>query len=117
MDEEGFIFVVGRTKDIIKVGGERVSAKEIEEVLLQLNQVRETAVIGVEDEYLGEAIKAYIAVKSENSLTEDTVRNHCKKRLPPYKYPKFIEFIDDLPKNKSGKILKNILKELSQSKN
>jgi acyl-CoA synthetase (AMP-forming)/AMP-acid ligase II len=111
MDDEGFLFVVGRTKDIIKVGGERVSAKEIEEAILQLKQVREVAVIGVADEYLGEAAKAYVALQSDNGLSEIDIKSHCKKNLPLYKNPKFIEIIDDLPKNKSGKILKNKLKE------
>jgi acyl-CoA synthetase (AMP-forming)/AMP-acid ligase II len=111
MDEEGFLFVIGRTKDIIKVGGERVSAKEIEEAILQLKNVREVAVIGVADDILGEAAKAYVALQSANGLSEIDIKTHCKKKLPLYKNPKFIEIIDELPKNKSGKILKNKLKE------
>jgi len=111
MDEEGFLFVIGRTKDIIKVGGERVSAKEIEEAILQLKNVREVAVIGIADEILGEAAKAYVALQSANGMSEIDIKAHCKKKLPLYKNPKFVEIIDDLPKNKSGKILKNKLKE------
>ncbi len=112
MDDEGFLFVIGRTKDIIKVGGERVSAKEIEEIILQLKNVREVAIIGVDDEYLGEAAKAYVALQSNDGKSELDIKTHCKKKLPLYKQPKFIEIIDDLPKNKSGKVLKNKLKEL-----
>jgi acyl-CoA synthetase (AMP-forming)/AMP-acid ligase II len=113
MDDEGYLYVIGRTKDIIKVGGERVSAKEIEEVILQLKHVREVAVIGVADEYLGEAAKAYVALQSKNGITEMEIKSHCKKNLPLYKNPKFVEIINDLPKNQSGKILKNKLKELN----
>jgi len=112
MDDEGFLYVVGRTKDIIKVGGERVSAKEIEEKILELKSVREVAIIGVDDEILGEAVKAYIAPKSDKGISELEIKLHCKNKLPVYKQPKFIEIIDELPKNKSGKILKNNLKEL-----
>jgi long-chain acyl-CoA synthetase len=112
MDEEGFLFVVGRTKDIIKVGGERVSAKEIEDVILQLKNVREVAVIGVEDEYLGEAAKVYVALQSVDENSGLDLKTYCIKRLPPYKRPKYVEIVDDLPKNKSGKILKNMLKDL-----
>jgi acyl-CoA synthetase (AMP-forming)/AMP-acid ligase II len=111
MDDEGFLFVIGRIKDIIKVGGERVSAKEIEETILQLKKVREVAVIGVEDEYLGEAVKAYVVLQSNDQISELDIKTYCKKKLPLYKQPKFIEIINDLPKNKSGKILKNKLKE------
>ena len=116
MDEEGFLYVVGRTKDMIKVGGERVSAKEIEEIILELKSVQETAVIGVEDPILGEAIKAFVIGAPGNGLKEDDVMNHCKKRLPPYKVPKYVEVVKELPKNESGKILKPVLREMEQKK-
>jgi len=111
IDDEGFLYVVGRKKDMIKVGGERVSAKSVEESLLELNQVHEVAVIGVEDELLGEAIKAFIVLTDDEELNLQEVIKYCKKRLPQYKVPKYIEFIDSLPKNKSGKVMKNKLKE------
>ena len=111
MDEEGFLYVVGRKKDIIKVGGFRVSAKEIEEAILELDEIQETAVIGVDDPVLGEAIKAYIVLKKGANIDEQSISNHLKKILSTYKLPKFYEFRDNLPKNKSGKILKTKLKE------
>jgi len=111
MDEEGFLYVVGRTKDMIKVGGERVSAKEIEEIILELKSVQETAVIGVDDPILGEAIKAFVIGAPGNGLNADDVSGHCKKRLPPFKVPKFVEIVTELPKNESGKIMKTVLRE------
>jgi len=93
IDDEGFLYVVGRKKDMIKVGGERVSAKSVEESLLELNQVHEVAVIGVEDELLGEAIKAFIVLTDDEELNLQEVIKYCKKRLPQYKVPKYIELL------------------------
>lgn len=111
MDEEGFIFVVGRSKDMIKVGGNRVSAKEIEEALLAHPEVAEAAVIGIPDDVLGEAPKAFVVLKNRH-LTDpnDTLNLFLKKQLAIYKIPKIYEYLDSLPKNKSGKIIKLGLK-------
>ena len=111
MDEDGYLYVVGRTKDMIKVGGERISAKEIEEAILELCEVQEVAVIGVEDPTLGEAIKAIIVSKNNNSITEKEIRENLGEKLPLFKIPKYFEFRQSLPKNKSGKILKTVFKE------
>lgn len=110
-DEDGFLYVVGRTKDMIKVGGERISAKSVEEVILELKEVHEVAVIGVEDNILGEAIKAFVVLADSASFNEQVILKFCKKKLPQFKVPKYIEFIDKLPKNESGKILKEQLKK------
>jgi len=110
IDDDGFLYVVGRTKDMIKVGGERISAKSVEEAILELKEVHEVAVIGVEDELLGEAIKAFIVLTNEVILDAREILKYCKKRLPQSKIPKYIEFIDSLPKNESGKILKEELR-------
>jgi acyl-CoA synthetase (AMP-forming)/AMP-acid ligase II len=112
MDEEGYLYVVGRFKDMIKVGGERVSAKSVEESILELKQVQEVAVIGVDDELLGEAIKALIVTTDGIKLEPQEIFKFCKKRLPQYKVPKYIEIIDSLPKNESGKVMKERLKKL-----
>jgi len=112
MDEEGFLFVVGRKNDMIKVGANRISAKEIEERILEDDRILETAVIGVPDEILGEAIKAFIVPKAQNGkLTPSEVIEFCKKSLPSFKVPKYVEMVGTLPKNASGKILKNKLKK------
>jgi long-chain acyl-CoA synthetase len=108
-DEDGCLFVTGRARDIIKAGGNRVSGKEIEEVLSELPGVLEVAVIGVPDEILGEAIKALI-VPSDDSLNEEAIRAHLRSRLPQFKQPKWIEFRESLVKNQAGKIMKAALK-------
>jgi len=115
MDEDGYLYVVGRTKDMIKVGGERVSAKEIEEVILELDDIHEVAVIGVDDRILGEAIKAIIVLKNNSEISEKDIRKKLGEKLPLFKIPRYFEFRQSLPKNKSGKILKTVLKE--QEKN
>ena len=108
MDDEGFLYVVGRSKDMIKIGGNRVSAKEIEEALHEHPAIIEAAVIGVPDDVLGEAPKAFIVVKT--GVSERTRSRSCpaflQKHLAVYKIPKLYEIRDSLPKNESGKILK-----------
>lgn len=116
-DEDGFLFVVGRTKDIIKPGGFRVSAKEVEEAILELNEVHEVAVIGVEDPILGEAVKAVVVLRDNVRPEEEFIKKFLLQRLPQYKQPKYIEFRDSLPKNSSGKILKTVLREEEKHKN
>jgi long-chain acyl-CoA synthetase len=111
MDEEGFIFVVGRSKDIIKIGGNRVSAKEIEEALYEHPAIHEAAVIGIPDEVLGEAPKACIVLKSGFcGNIEEELGAFLKEHLAPYKIPKCYEIHESLPKNESGKIQKLKLK-------
>ncbi len=109
-DSDGYIFLTGRARDIIKAGGNRISAKEIEDVVLEIPGVLETAVIGVPDDVLGEAIKAFV-VRCNTTLTEEEVKGHLQRRLPAFKHPKWVQFRDDLPKNQSGKILKSVLRE------
>ena len=110
-DDEGFFYVVGRSKDIIKVKGFRVGAKEIEEAILEINEVHETAVIGVDDPVLGEAVMALIIPKDIGWSDSEKIMQYLKKKLPALKIPKYIEFRDFFPKNESGKILKTKLKE------
>jgi acyl-coenzyme A synthetase/AMP-(fatty) acid ligase len=114
MDTDGYVFVVGRTKDMIKVGGNRVSSKEIEEALLLIEQIAETAVIGLPDPILGEAIKAYIVLKPGITIEIPELKKQLSQQIAGYKLPKFFEFIEDLPKNESGKIMKEKLKALNQ---
>jgi long-chain acyl-CoA synthetase len=106
LDEEGFIYVVGRSKDMIKVGGNRVSAKEIEEALYEHPQVNEVAVIGVQDDVLGEAVKAFVVLKDGKTNIDDKLNAFLKDKIAFYKIPKFYVYKDTLPKNKSGKIQK-----------
>lgn len=106
-DAEGFTFVVGRTKDMIKIGGNRVSAKEIEEAIHEHPSVIEVAVIGVPDEVLGEAPRAFIVAQAgAQARIQAELVDFLRNRLAFFKIPKSLEFRDSLPKNESGKIQK-----------
>jgi acyl-CoA synthetase (AMP-forming)/AMP-acid ligase II len=105
-DADGYTYVIGRKKEIIKTGGNRVSAKEVEERILENESVSEAAVFGVEDDILGEAVKAVIVLKEDVKLTKNEIRNFCRQKLADHKIPKFIDFIDVLPKYQSGKVNK-----------
>lgn len=110
VDEEGYLFIVGRQSDMIKSGAHRIAPKEIEDVLLEHAAVFEAAVIGVEDAILGESLKACIVLKEAAACQEKELLRHCHQILPPYKVPHSIEFYDHLPKTESGKIKKAELK-------
>lgn len=105
-DADGFIFIVDRVKNMIKAGANRVSAKEIEEALLELDGVVEACVVGVPDELLGEAIEAWIVTGDGAELDEQTVLRHCNANLAQFKVPRAVHFVEGLPKNSSGKVLK-----------
>ncbi|MFC4619431.1 acyl-CoA synthetase [Camelliibacillus cellulosilyticus] len=111
MDEDGYITVVDRKKDMINTGGVNVSSREVEEMIYQLEGVSEVAVIGLPDEYWIEAVTAIIVCKKGTSLTEEWVVDFCKTRLSTFKVPKSVYFTDELPKNPSGKVLKRKLRE------
>ncbi|WP_058952959.1 AMP-binding protein [Clostridium tyrobutyricum] len=105
-DEDGYIFIVSREKNIIKCAGNRISPGEIENIISCIHEVVECAVIGIEDEILGEAIKAFIVLNHSNKDIDDKyIVEYCSKRLPRYKVPKYVEFLTTLPKNSSGKVL------------
>jgi long-chain acyl-CoA synthetase len=103
-DADGYLYFVGRKDDIIKSRGEKVSPKEVENVLYEIEGVREAAVVGVPDPVLGMAIKAVLAVDPLAGLTERQVLRHCAKRLEDFMVPRMVEFRDALPKSANGKI-------------
>ncbi len=109
MDDEGFLYFVGRKDDIIKSRGEKVAPKEVENVLYGLPGVVEAAVVGVPDPILGEAVKAFVVVDGAN-LTDGKVLAYCRANMEDYMVPKYVEFRDELPKTTSGKIKKTGLK-------
>lgn len=109
-DEEGFLYVVGRTRDFIKAGAHRISAREIEDAILEDVEVHESAVIGVPDEMLGEKIVAYVVPRAAAAFDPAALAKSLKHRLPIYKVPAEIRVLDDLPKNESGKIMKQVLR-------
>jgi long-chain acyl-CoA synthetase len=105
-DDEGWLYFVSRRDDIIKSRGEKVSPREVEDALYSIEGVYEVAVVGVPDVVLGQAIKAYVTLKSGVQLTERDVIRHCLARLESFMVPKFVEFVDSLPKTDTGKIKK-----------
>ncbi len=105
-DEDGHLYFIARRDDLIKTAGERVGPREVENVLYELEEVTEAAVIGVPDETLGSAIKAFLALREGASLTEADVIKHCQRRLEKFRVPKHVAFVDALPKTSSGKISK-----------
>jgi len=112
VDTEGYIFVVEREREMIKSGGNRVSSKEVEEVIAQLPAVVEVAVLGVPHELFGEAIQAVVVATPASGLTAEAVQEHCRKRLAPFKSPTSVLFLPSLPHNSAGKVLKAKLKEM-----
>ena len=111
IDEEGYITIVDRKKDMIKSGGENVASREVEDAIYRLEQVSEVAVIGVPHPLWIEAITAVITVKPGTRLSEQAVIGHCKQHLADFKAPKSVIFVDALPKSASGKLLKRVLRE------
>jgi|JTFP01.1.fsa_nt_gb amino acid adenylation domain-containing protein len=103
-DAEGYLYFVSRTDDLIKTRGERVSPKEIENALCALDGVAEAAVVGVPDEVLGKALKAFVVCGRQAHLSEMQVQAYCHKTLEPFMVPKYVEFVEALPKTSSGKI-------------
>jgi long-chain acyl-CoA synthetase len=109
MDEEGYLYFLGRKDDIIKTRGEKVSPREVENVLYELSGVSEAAVVGVADGILGQAIKAVVTLKPGAQVTEQDVLRHCSQRLENFMVPKVVEFRAAMPKTSSGKIDKKTL--------
>ena len=114
IDEDGFIFIVDRKKDLIISKGQNVYPREIEEAIYKLDAVEAAAVIGVKDQYADEEIIAFIQLKDGETLDEADVRAHLRGHLANFKIPKQIYFKDELPKNATGKVLKRVLKEQFQ---
>ena len=113
VDEDGFIFIVDRAKDFLKCRGEKVSCREIEEVLLAFSELVEAAVIGIPDEVLGEAVKAFVVARGKTLPgIEGRIAAFCKTRLPAHHSPKQIVVLSALPKNSAGKVAKTILRKL-----
>lgn len=106
VDEDGYIYFIGRKDDIIKSRGEKVSPKEVENILYEIEGVLETAVVGLDDPLLGQAIKAFIVTGNGARLTEKDVQRFCSKHLEDFMIPKYVEFRDELPKTTTGKIKK-----------
>ena len=109
-DASGRLFIDGREDDMIVSGGENVYPGEVEELLEEMPGVRETAVVGVEDEQWGQRLRAFVALSDGASLGEETVKEHIKANLAGYKVPRDVVFVDELPRNATGKVLKRELR-------
>ena len=109
IDKDGYVYIAGRKKEMIIRGGQNIYPREIEDVIAQMPGVKEVAVVGVPDELMGERVKAVVVVDNATKYSEHDVKEFCKEHLAPYKLPKLVEFIDALPRNSTGKILKRML--------
>ncbi|MEA2350167.1 MAG: hypothetical protein QOG86_1108, partial [Thermoleophilaceae bacterium] len=113
LDEEGRLFVTGRDDEMIVSGGENVFPREVEDVISKMSGVNEVAVIGVDDEKFGQRLKAYV-VTGSGGPSEDDIKNKVKSDLARFKVPREVEFLDELPRNATGKVLKKDLKEMHE---
>jgi acyl-CoA synthetase (AMP-forming)/AMP-acid ligase II len=113
VDEDGFIYIAGRSKEFLKIRGERVSCHAIESRLLEFEELAEAAVVGVPDDVLGEAVRAFVVARSgEPADLAARVRAFCKQRMPPHLVPREIVVLPSLPKNTAGKVVKARLREI-----
>jgi len=111
MDERGWFYVVDRKKDQINAGGYKVWPREVEDVLYEHEAVREAAVVGVPDPYRGETVAAFVSLRAGHAVTAEELISFCRDRLAAYKYPRRVEFLDELPKTVSGKLLRRTLRD------
>lgn len=115
-DEDGYIFIVDRKKDMIIAGGFNIYPRDIDEVLYQHPKVLNGVAVGIPDEYRGETVKAYIVLKPGETATEEEIIDFCKGKLAAYKAPKLVEFRDSLPMSLVGKVLRKVLREEEEKK-
>ena len=116
IDEKNYVYIIGRSKDVIISGGINIYPREIEDVIESMPHVKECGVVGIPDKEFGESVKAYVVLNPKSRLTEEDVINYCREKLASFKKPKFVEFLDALPKNTMGKILKEDLRKMHKAK-
>lgn len=116
LDEEGYLYIMDRKKDMIISGGENIASPEVERVIYELPAVLETAVVGIPHPRWLEVPKAYVVLKAGESLTAEEIMQYCTKKMAKFKVPKEIEFINQLPRNPSGKVLKRKLRDMHIAK-
>ncbi|UTR05236.1 long-chain fatty acid--CoA ligase [Alkalihalobacillus sp. LMS6] len=116
MDEDGYVYIVDRKKELIIASGYNIYPREIEEVLYEHEEVVQAAVVGVPDEYRGETVKAFVVLKEGSTMTEADLKAYCAKRMAAFKLPKLYEFRSELPATLTGKILKRVLLDEERTK-
>ncbi|MGO8878864.1 MAG: AMP-binding enzyme, partial [Desulfomonilaceae bacterium] len=115
-DEEGYFTIVDRKKDMIISGGFNIYPRDVDEVLFSHPKILEACAIGTPDAYSGERVKAFVVLKPGEMATESEIIEYCKQNLAKYKIPKYVEFVDSLPKSAIGKILRKELRRLELEK-
>jgi long-chain acyl-CoA synthetase len=110
-DEDGYVFIVDRTKDMIIAGGFNIYPRDIDEVLFKHPKVKDVITVGIPDEYRGETVKSFVQLVEGQTVTEEELRNFCREHLAAYKVPKFIEFRPELPRTTVGKALRRLLRD------
>ena len=115
-DEDGYIFIVDRKKDMIIAGGFNIYPREIDEVLFQHPKIQEAVSVGIADKYRGETVKAYIVLKPGEKATEEEIISFCREKLAAYKVPKIVEFRESIPKSAIGKVLRKVLRAEEEAK-
>jgi acyl-CoA synthetase (AMP-forming)/AMP-acid ligase II len=110
LDEDGYLYLVGRKKDLIIRGGHNVYATDVEAVLIEHAAVQEVAVVGIPHDVLGEDVAAFVVLKADEALTADELAAFCAGRLADYKRPRRITFVAELPRNATGKVMKHRLR-------
>jgi fatty-acyl-CoA synthase len=113
MDNEGYVTITGRAKDMICRGGEKIFPREVEEFLFTHTAIAEVSVIGVPDPYYGEQVMAWVKLKPGSLITETELREFCHGRIMDYKVPRYVKFVEDFPKTVTGKIQKYRMREIS----
>ena len=116
-DGDGWFYLVDRIKDMITVSGYKVWPRDVEDVLYQHPAVREASVVGVPDDYRGETVRAYVAVKQGQDATPEDLIAHCRAHLAVYKAPRQVELVDEIPKTPTGKALRRELRERARLEN
>jgi long-chain acyl-CoA synthetase len=111
VDEEGFILITDRKKDLIIVGGFNVYPRDVEDILFTHPKIALAAVVGVPDEKSGEIVKAFIQLKPDETVTEDEIIEFCRKNMAGYKRPRVIEFREEVPVSNVGKVLRRVLRD------
>ena len=110
-DDEGYLFIHDRVKDMIVSGGENIYPAEVENALMSNAEILDAAVIGIPDDKWGESVKGFVVLAADASLSEDEIISYTRTQIAAYKCPKSIEFIKELPRNPSGKILRRELRD------
>lgn len=113
MDEDGYVYIVDRKKDMIIASGYNIYPRDVEEVIYQHPAIKEAVVVGVPDAYRGETVKAVVVLKEGQQVSEDELISFCREKLAAFKVPRIVEFRSELPKTSVGKILRRKMREES----